>query len=101
MPRTEQTIFTFSSKEKTLPNIEMGRKSRRVHFTKSKVRAKPVYITNAYSRQLVHKWRSEEQAIFVGTKTDNPKLDVRDWTGGNPVRIVLDQNSRLQKESCT
>jgi diaminohydroxyphosphoribosylaminopyrimidine deaminase/5-amino-6-(5-phosphoribosylamino)uracil reductase len=57
----------------------MGRKSRRVHFAKSKVRAKPVYITNAYSRQLVHKW-SEEQAIFVGTKTidDNPKLDVRD-----------------------
>jgi diaminohydroxyphosphoribosylaminopyrimidine deaminase/5-amino-6-(5-phosphoribosylamino)uracil reductase len=43
-----------SSKEKTLPNIEMGRKSRRVHFAKSKVRAKPVYITNAYSRQLVH-----------------------------------------------
>jgi diaminohydroxyphosphoribosylaminopyrimidine deaminase/5-amino-6-(5-phosphoribosylamino)uracil reductase len=76
----------------------MGRKSR-VHFTKSKVRAKPVYITNAYSRQLVHKWRSEEQAILVGTKTvidDNPKLDVR-LTGGNPVRIVLDQNSRLQK----
>jgi diaminohydroxyphosphoribosylaminopyrimidine deaminase/5-amino-6-(5-phosphoribosylamino)uracil reductase len=38
----------------------------------------------------------------VGTKTvidDNPKLDVRDWTGGNPVRIVLDQNSRLQKKS--
>jgi diaminohydroxyphosphoribosylaminopyrimidine deaminase/5-amino-6-(5-phosphoribosylamino)uracil reductase len=78
----------------------MGRKSRRVHFTKSKVRAKPVYITNAYSRQLVHKWRSEEQAIFCGNETvidDNPKLDVRDWTGGNPVRIVLDQNSRLQK----
>jgi diaminohydroxyphosphoribosylaminopyrimidine deaminase/5-amino-6-(5-phosphoribosylamino)uracil reductase len=36
----------------------------------------------------------------VGTKTvdDNPKLDVR-LTGGNPVRIVLDQNSRLQKKS--
>jgi diaminohydroxyphosphoribosylaminopyrimidine deaminase/5-amino-6-(5-phosphoribosylamino)uracil reductase len=40
-------------------------------------------------------------SYFVGTKTvidDNPKLDVRDWTGGNPVRIVLDQNSRLQKK---
>jgi diaminohydroxyphosphoribosylaminopyrimidine deaminase/5-amino-6-(5-phosphoribosylamino)uracil reductase len=38
----------------------------------------------------------------VGTQTvidDNPKLDVRDWTGGNPVRIVLDQNSRLQQKS--
>jgi diaminohydroxyphosphoribosylaminopyrimidine deaminase/5-amino-6-(5-phosphoribosylamino)uracil reductase len=55
-------------------------------FISSKVRAKPVYIANAYSRQLVHKWRSEEQAILVGTQTaidDNPKLDVRDWTGGN------------------
>jgi hypothetical protein len=64
MPRTEQTIFHFSSKEKTLSNIEM--KVKTVHFTKSKVRAKPVYITNAYSRQLVHKWRSEE--AIVGTK---------------------------------
>lgn len=102
MPRTKQTFFYFSSKEKTLHNIEMGRKSRRLHFAKSKVRAKPVYITNTYSRQLVHKWRSEEQAILVGTQTvidDNPKLDVRDWTGGNPVRIVLDQNSRLQQKS--
>jgi diaminohydroxyphosphoribosylaminopyrimidine deaminase / 5-amino-6-(5-phosphoribosylamino)uracil reductase len=63
---------------------------------------KPVWITNEYSRQLVHKWRSEEQAILVGTKTvidDNPKLDVRDWTGNNPIRIVLDQNFRIPKES--
>jgi diaminohydroxyphosphoribosylaminopyrimidine deaminase/5-amino-6-(5-phosphoribosylamino)uracil reductase len=55
-----------------------------------------------YSRQLVHKWRSEEQAIFVGTKTvidDNPKLDVRDWTGGNPVRIVLDQTVAYKKRA--
>ncbi len=59
---------------------------------------KPVWITNEFSRQLVHKWRSEEQAILVGTQTvidDNPKLDVRDWTGKNPIRIVLDQNNRI------
>jgi diaminohydroxyphosphoribosylaminopyrimidine deaminase/5-amino-6-(5-phosphoribosylamino)uracil reductase len=63
---------------------------------------KPVWITNQYSRQLVHKWRSEEQAILVGTQTaidDNPKLDVRDWTGNSPVRIVLDRNNRIPKES--
>jgi diaminohydroxyphosphoribosylaminopyrimidine deaminase / 5-amino-6-(5-phosphoribosylamino)uracil reductase len=63
---------------------------------------KPVWITNIYSRQLVHKWRSEEQAILVGTQTvvdDNPKLDVRDWTGENPIRIVLDKNNRISKES--
>lgn len=59
---------------------------------------KPVWITNQYSRQLVHKWRSEEAAILVGTQTvldDNPALDVRDWTGNNPIRIVLDRKGRI------
>ncbi|MWB96407.1 bifunctional diaminohydroxyphosphoribosylaminopyrimidine deaminase/5-amino-6-(5-phosphoribosylamino)uracil reductase RibD [Flavobacterium sp. GA093] len=63
---------------------------------------KPVWITNQYSRQLVHKWRSEEQAILVGTQTvidDNPKLNTRDWSGNNPVRVVLDQNNRIEKDS--
>lgn len=63
---------------------------------------KPVWITNPYSRQLVHKWRSEEQAILVGTQTvidDNPKLNTRDWAGYNPVRVVLDQNNRISKDS--
>ena len=63
---------------------------------------KPVWITNKYSRQLVHKWRSEEQAILVGTQTvidDNPKLNVRDWSGNNPVRVVLNQNNRISKDS--
>jgi len=63
---------------------------------------KPIWINNPYSRQLVHKWRSEEQAIMVGTQTvidDNPKLNVRDWSGNNPVRIVLDQNNRISKDS--
>ena len=63
---------------------------------------RPVWITNTFSRQLVHKWRSEEQAILVGTQTvidDNPKLNVRDWSGNNPVRVVLDQNNRISKDS--
>lgn len=54
----------------------------------------PYWITGKLSRQLVHKWRSEEQAILVGTATvleDNPKLDVRLWTGKSPIRVVLDK----------
>jgi len=56
------------------------------------------WISDDYSRQLVHKWRSEEDAILVGTKTvfhDNPQLNVRDWTGRNPVRIVVDRFLKL------
>ncbi|MBX2915281.1 MAG: bifunctional diaminohydroxyphosphoribosylaminopyrimidine deaminase/5-amino-6-(5-phosphoribosylamino)uracil reductase RibD [Cyclobacteriaceae bacterium] len=56
------------------------------------------WISNELSRQVVHKWRSEEDAVLVGTKTaghDNPVLTVRDWSGRNPVRIVIDRFLRL------
>ena len=47
---------------------------------------------------MVHKWRSEEQSILVGTNTaidDNPRLDVRSWYGENPIRLVLDNSLRI------
>jgi diaminohydroxyphosphoribosylaminopyrimidine deaminase / 5-amino-6-(5-phosphoribosylamino)uracil reductase len=56
------------------------------------------WISNEQSRQLVHRWRSEEDAVMVGTNTakyDNPQLNVRLWKGRNPVRIVVDRNLRL------
>lgn len=62
---------------------------------------KPFWISNSFSRQLVHKWRSEEHAILVGANTvlaDNPSLTVRDWTGQNPIRIVLDWDGNLPKD---
>lgn len=55
-------------------------------------------ISNAYTDRLVHKWRSEEAGIVVGTntaQTDNPLLNVRLWPGENPIRIVVDLNLRL------
>lgn len=58
----------------------------------------PVWISNKYSQQLVHKLRAKEHAILVGTNTviaDNPKLNVRSWTGNQPIRIVLDATTRI------
>jgi diaminohydroxyphosphoribosylaminopyrimidine deaminase/5-amino-6-(5-phosphoribosylamino)uracil reductase len=55
-------------------------------------------ISNPYSNRLVHKWRSNEAAIMVGTNTalsDNPELTTRLWPGKDPLRIVLDLNLRL------
>ncbi|MBN1157886.1 MAG: bifunctional diaminohydroxyphosphoribosylaminopyrimidine deaminase/5-amino-6-(5-phosphoribosylamino)uracil reductase RibD [Bacteroidales bacterium] len=60
--------------------------------------AKPTWISNPVSKMLVHKWRSEEQAILVGTNTallDNPRLNVREWTGSSPIRLVIDRSLRL------
>jgi diaminohydroxyphosphoribosylaminopyrimidine deaminase / 5-amino-6-(5-phosphoribosylamino)uracil reductase len=57
-----------------------------------------VQISNLLSRRFVHKMRSEEDAIMVGTNTvkyDNPKLDTRFWTGKNAVRVLIDKNLSL------
>ena len=62
--------------------------------------AGPNWISNDISRMIVHEWRSEEQAILVGTNTallDNPKLNVREWPGKSPVRLVIDRTLRLPK----
>jgi diaminohydroxyphosphoribosylaminopyrimidine deaminase/5-amino-6-(5-phosphoribosylamino)uracil reductase len=57
-----------------------------------------IHISSDYSNRIVHKWRSQEAGILVGTNTallDNPELTTRLWEGKNPVRIVLDQKLRL------
>lgn len=58
----------------------------------------PYWISNKFSRQLVHKWRSQEQAILVGTNTalmDDPSLTTRDWHGTSPLRILIDRTLRV------
>lgn len=62
---------------------------------------KPTWITGDLALRLVHKIRSEEDAILVGRKTvekDNPSLTVRHWTGENPVRLVTDKNLQLSND---
>lgn len=62
----------------------------------------PFWISNPYSQQLVHQWRTQEQAILVGTTTvlaDNPRLNARHWKGKDPVRIVLDRELRIPRHS--
>ena len=60
----------------------------------------PNWITNEVSRHLVHKWRSEEQAILVGSNTalkDNPGLNVREWHGKNPLRLLIDRDLEIDE----
>lgn len=59
------------------------------------------WISNSLSRQQVHKWRAEEDAILVGRNTahyDDPSLNVRDWVGKNPLRLVIDRQLQLSPE---
>ena len=59
-------------------------------------------ISNAVTKQLVHKMRAENMAIMVGTRTalmDNPSLLTTRWPGRNPIRIVLDRNHRIPADA--
>ncbi|MGV3697169.1 bifunctional diaminohydroxyphosphoribosylaminopyrimidine deaminase/5-amino-6-(5-phosphoribosylamino)uracil reductase RibD [Flavobacterium sp.] len=91
-------FFTFHNKKRPYIVLKWAESPDGFIAPVSKDKQEPVWISNVYSRQLVHKWRSEEQAILVGTKTvldDNPKLDVRDWEGENPIRVVLDRSGKI------
>ncbi|RNC79770.1 MAG: bifunctional diaminohydroxyphosphoribosylaminopyrimidine deaminase/5-amino-6-(5-phosphoribosylamino)uracil reductase RibD [Winogradskyella sp.] len=93
-------FFTYHNKKRPYIILKWAETKDGFIAPKTKDEQKPVWITNTYSRQLVHKWRAEEQAILVGTNTvlqDNPSLTVRDWDGSNPIRIVLDRNRSLSK----
>lgn len=60
------------------------------------------WISGAMARQLVHRWRSEEDAVLVGAKTalaDHPQLTVREWKGRNPKRILIDKHLTVPADS--
>ena len=61
----------------------------------------PVVLSSSLTSMLVHKKRAESDAIMVGRKTallDNPSLTVRNWSGHNPMRIVLDRTLSLPSD---
>ena len=60
------------------------------------------WISERSSRQIVHKWRAEEDAIMIGVQTandDNPLLTTREWYGKNPKRFVIDPNGRIDSSA--
>lgn len=96
-------FFTFHQKKRPYIFLKWAQTIDGFIAPKSETRSetKPVWITNEFSRQLVHKMRLEEQAILVGTNTvlqDNPSLTVRDWAGENPLRIVIDRNLKIPND---
>nr|WP_243693085.1 bifunctional diaminohydroxyphosphoribosylaminopyrimidine deaminase/5-amino-6-(5-phosphoribosylamino)uracil reductase RibD [Tenacibaculum skagerrakense] len=91
-------FFTVQNKNRPYVILKWAETADGFIAPKEKENQAPVWISNEYAKQLVHKWRAEEHAILVGTNTvlaDNPKLNVRSWTGNNPVRVVIDRSLKL------
>lgn len=95
-------FFTFHQEKRPYIILKWAQTANGYIAPNLQEKREPVWISNAYSKQLVHKWRSEEQSILVGTATaiaDNPKLNTRLWQGSNSVRLVIDRNLKIPKES--
>ncbi|WP_417886554.1 bifunctional diaminohydroxyphosphoribosylaminopyrimidine deaminase/5-amino-6-(5-phosphoribosylamino)uracil reductase RibD [Zunongwangia sp.] len=95
-------FFTFHTKKRPYIILKWAQSQDGFIAPISKNERAPVWISNAYAKQLVHKWRAEEQAILVGTKTalaDNPQLSTRLVKGANPTRIVIDRKGKIPADS--
>ena len=95
-------FLTFINKKRPYIILKWAETNDGFIAPKTKNEIKPVWISNKYSRQLVHKWRSEEQCLIVGRKTiseDNPKLTTRDWDGRDPIVVIISKDSNLNENS--
>ena len=85
-------FFTFQTKKRPYIILKWAETDDGIISPKHKNNNRPYWISNAVSRQYVHKWRSQEHAILVGSKTvdfDNPQLNSRNWDNNNPIKIVI------------
>jgi len=95
-------FFTFHKQKRPYIILKWAQTANDFIAPKTQKEKKPVWITNTYSRQLVHKWRVEEQAILVGNQTvikDNPQLTARDWIGKHPLRVIIDPSGKIPNTS--
>ncbi|MCB0401959.1 MAG: bifunctional diaminohydroxyphosphoribosylaminopyrimidine deaminase/5-amino-6-(5-phosphoribosylamino)uracil reductase RibD [Flavobacteriales bacterium] len=92
-------FFTFHAKKRPYITLKWAQtQDGFIDVDRSQNTQQDNWITSPTSKKLVHQWRSEEQAILIGTNTalnDNPQLTVREVEGKNPLRIVIDLSLRL------
>jgi len=96
--QSHKRFFTFHLKKRPYIILKWAQSADGFIAPIEKDKHEPVWLSNAYSRQLTHKWRSEEMAILVGKQTvldDNPSLTTRSWEGKNPVRLFIDANNGI------
>jgi diaminohydroxyphosphoribosylaminopyrimidine deaminase/5-amino-6-(5-phosphoribosylamino)uracil reductase len=104
--RTNRRFFTFHEKKRPYITLKWAQsadgfldiKRTEDHETG------PTWITGKPEKVLVHKWRASEQAILVGAGTiraDDPYLNVREWKGQDPVKLILSRSGSFSSRLTT
>ena len=102
--QVNRRFFTFNEKRRPYITLKWAQSADGyIDILRSEVHEpRPTWISGKPERVLVHKWRSSEQAILVGAGTiraDNPKLNVREWKGNNPLKLILSGSGIFDIES--
>jgi diaminohydroxyphosphoribosylaminopyrimidine deaminase/5-amino-6-(5-phosphoribosylamino)uracil reductase len=101
--KLNRRFFTYTEKRRPYIILKWAESSDGYidHLRNEQEPNEHAWISGNPERVLVHKWRSEEQAILVGAETirsDNPRLNVREWKGRNPARIILSSSGKTGKD---
>ena len=97
--KLNRRFFTFHTKHRPFIILKWA---QTVDSKIAGIADKRLLISGELTNRLVHKWRSEEGAILVGTTTalsDDPQLNNRLWIGKNPIRLVVDVDLKLPAAS--
>jgi diaminohydroxyphosphoribosylaminopyrimidine deaminase/5-amino-6-(5-phosphoribosylamino)uracil reductase len=102
--RLNRRFFTFNEKKRPYITLKWAQ-SADGHLDILRTpdhKTDPTWITGKPERVLVHMWRASEQAILVGAGTvlaDNPRLNVREWSGHDPLKLILSGTGSVAKGS--
>lgn len=98
---SHRRFFTFHEKKRPYIILKWAQTKDGFIAPNTQAFGKPFWISSKASKQLVHRWRTEEAAILVGSNTakkDNPALTARMYKGEQPLRIVIDRALKLSKQ---
>jgi diaminohydroxyphosphoribosylaminopyrimidine deaminase / 5-amino-6-(5-phosphoribosylamino)uracil reductase len=102
--RLNRRFFTFHEKKRPYITLKWAQSADRYIDILRSGDHKPGtnWITGKPERVLVHKWRAAEQAILVGAgtvKADDPMLNLREWKGTSPLRMILSSSGIIDENS--
>lgn len=96
-------FFTFHEKKRPYVILKFARSQDGFMDTQRKPGESGVrWITAPESQRITHLWRSQEDAILIGTQTalvDNPSLNTRAVSGKNPLRLVIDRELKIPESN--
>lgn len=102
--RLNRRFFTYHEKKRPYITLKWAQSADRyldIIRTENQSQV-PNWITGKPERILVHRWRAAEETILVGAGTiraDDPKLNVREWGGNNPRRLILSGSGIIDKNA--